>query len=57
MPDETPVLTNDAAATRLRELLLQLVEDEPPLDPLDTLTPTQEELLLLSDAPCEVETS
>ena len=43
MPDETPVLTNDAAATRLRELLLQLVEDEPPLAPLHTLTPTQEE--------------
>lgn len=47
MPDETPVLTNDAAATRLRELLLQLVEDEPPPGP------PPEEHFLLPDAPCE----
>ncbi|MBB4908211.1 hypothetical protein [Actinophytocola algeriensis] len=55
MPDEIPVLTNNAAATRLRELLHQLVEDEPPLGPLlvHTLMPTPEEQRLLSDAPPE----
>ena len=45
MPDDTEVLTNAAAADRLRTILAQLVQDEPPLGPL--LVPTPEEHLLL----------
>ena len=49
MPDDTEVLTNAAAADRLRTILRQLVQDEPPLGALlvHTLTPTPEEQLLL----------
>jgi hypothetical protein len=51
MRDDPEVLTNTAAATRLRTLLHQLVQDEPPL--VHTLTPTPEEHLLLSGPPSE----
>lgn len=55
MSDELLPLTNEAAADRLRTLLHQLVEDEPPLGPLlvHTLTPAPEEHLLLSATPPE----
>jgi hypothetical protein len=55
MPDELLPLTNTAAADRLRTLLHQLGQDEPPLGPLlvHTLTPTPEEHLLLSGTPAE----
>ncbi len=55
MPDELLPLTNTAAADRLRTLLHQLGQDEPPLGPLlvHTLTPTPEEHLLLSGPPSE----
>lgn len=39
MPDEAEVLTNLAAATRLRKLLTQPVQDEPPLSPRLVPTP------------------
>jgi hypothetical protein len=45
MTDEPPVLTNQAAATRLRALLRQLTTEEPPLRTrlVKRLTPTAEE--------------
>lgn len=53
MPDDLLPLTNKAAADRLRTLLHQLVQDEPPLNLrlIPTLTATPEEQLLLSPPP------
>jgi hypothetical protein len=45
MTEEAPVLTNQAAATRLRALLKQLTTEEPPLSTrlIKRLSPTVEE--------------
>jgi hypothetical protein len=50
MSDDVEVLTNTAAAARLRTLLHQIVQDEPPLSLrlVHNLTPTPEEHVLLS---------
>lgn len=53
MTDDPQVLTNTAAATRLRTLLTQLTTEQPPLSTrmIRRLTPTAEERWLLS-LPC-----
>jgi len=53
MADDTQILTNTAAATRLRTLLHQLTRETPPLGTrlVRDLTPTPEEHFLLSGPP------